>query len=164
MLFSNNKTVGFLFMSVLFALHVLAAVIWVGGMFFAYTTLRPVAGSLLEPPQRLALWRRVLERFFAWVWTAVVVLFASGYWMVFGYLGGFGAVGIHVHIMHLLAIVMALIYAYLFFAPYQRLQRQVDAGDWPAAGATLAQIRKLVGTNLLIGLVLVSIAAGGRWA
>ena len=150
-------------MSVLIALHVLAAVVWVGGMFFAYTTLRPVAASVLEPPQRLALWQRVLERFFAWVWTAVVLLFVTGYWMVFGHFGGFGSVGVHVHIMHLLAVAMALIYAHVFFAPYQRLQQHVDGGDWPAAAADLAQVRKLVGTNLLIGLALVAVASGGRW-
>ena len=150
-------------MSVLIALHVLAGMIWVGGMFFAYLVLRPVAARLLEPPQRLSLWLRVLERFFAWVWTAVLVLFITGYWIVFGYLGGFGRVGVYVHIMHLLAIVMTLIYAHVFFAPYQRLQHHVEASDWPAAGMALAQIRKLVGTNLLVGLALVAIATGGRW-
>ena len=65
--------------------------------------------------------------------------------------------------MHLLAIVMALIYAHVFFAPYQHLKRHVEASEWPAAGTALAQVRKLVGSNLLIGLVLVAIATGGRW-
>ena len=45
--------------SLLLTLHLLAAVIWVGGMFFAYACLRPVAASLFEPPQRLTLWRSV---------------------------------------------------------------------------------------------------------
>lgn len=35
-------------------LHVLSAVVWVGGMFFAWMALRPVAASLLEPPPRVA--------------------------------------------------------------------------------------------------------------
>ena len=33
-------------------LHVLAVVIWVGGMYFAHQMLRPVAADLLAPPQR----------------------------------------------------------------------------------------------------------------
>ena len=37
-------------MAIAIPLHLLAAVIWVGGMFFAYMALRPVAASLLEPP------------------------------------------------------------------------------------------------------------------
>lgn len=32
-------------MSLALALHVLAVVVWVGGMFFAYMTLRPVAAE-----------------------------------------------------------------------------------------------------------------------
>jgi len=47
-------------------LHVLASVIWVGGMFFAHQCLRPAAIATLDPPQRLALWRAVFGRFFPW--------------------------------------------------------------------------------------------------
>jgi uncharacterized membrane protein len=47
-------------------LHILGAVVWVGGMFAAYVCLRPAAGAL-EPPQRLALWRRFFAKFFLWV-------------------------------------------------------------------------------------------------
>ena len=46
-------------MAIAIALHLLAAVIWVGGMFFAYMALRPAAASLLEPPLRLPLWSQV---------------------------------------------------------------------------------------------------------
>ncbi|MBN9426061.1 MAG: hypothetical protein J0H09_06095, partial [Burkholderiales bacterium] len=59
-------------------LHIVAVAIWVGGMFFAYVCLRPVAAELLEPPQRLRLWRGVFRRFFAWVWGAVLLMAASG--------------------------------------------------------------------------------------
>lgn len=37
-------------MSIALALHVLAVTVWVGGMFFAYMILRPVAASQLQPP------------------------------------------------------------------------------------------------------------------
>ena len=80
-------------------LHILGAVVWVGGMFFAYMVLRPAAGAL-EPPRRLALWRGVFERFFPWVWASMLALLLSGYGMVFLALGGFGAVGVHVHLMN----------------------------------------------------------------
>lgn len=43
-------------MTLAITLHLLATVIWVGGMFFAYMALRPVAGSLLKPPNRQTLW------------------------------------------------------------------------------------------------------------
>lgn len=39
--------------ALLYSLHVLAAVIWVGGMFFAWMVLRPAAVSQLQAPERL---------------------------------------------------------------------------------------------------------------
>src|SRR6516165_4765876 len=58
------------------AFHIVAAVIWVGGMFFALVVLRASTGPL-DPPTRLALWQRVFGRFFPWVWGAVAVLLVS---------------------------------------------------------------------------------------
>jgi len=69
-------------MSVTITLHSLAAIIWVGGMFFAYMALRPSAAEVLEPPLRLTLWAKVFSKFFPWVWASIVVLFGTGYWMV----------------------------------------------------------------------------------
>ena len=52
------------YFSIAISLHALAAMVWVGGMFFAYMALRPVAAKILEPAVRLALWSRTLTRFF----------------------------------------------------------------------------------------------------
>ena len=92
-------------MSLLLVAHLLAAVIWVGGMFFAYMALRPSAAQVLEPPERLRLWRAVLARFFAWVWGAIVVLLVTGYSLVPMY-GGMAVVGVHVHIMQGIGLLM----------------------------------------------------------
>jgi uncharacterized membrane protein len=142
--------------------HILAAVIWVGGMFFAHQMLRPAAGAL-EPPQRLALWRRVFSRFFPWVWASVVALLASGYAMVFLGFGGFGRVGLPVHIMQGLGIIMMLAFAHLYFAPWRRFRAAVDAGEFPAAAKQLDQIRLIVTFNLVLGLVVVVVGATGRY-
>ena len=149
-------------MALAIVLHLLAAVVWVGGMFFAYVCLRPAAMSL-QPSLRLPLWSAVLGRFFPWVWAAVVVLLLTGYWMLFGVLGGFADAGWHIHLMQGLGIAMMLLFAHVYFAPYRRLQRAVVAGDWAAAGSGLNQIRKLVGINLTLGLIVVVVAAGGRY-
>jgi uncharacterized membrane protein len=39
----------------------------------------------------------------------------------------------------------------------------VDKSDWPEGGQQLAQIRRLIGINLVIGLALVVIATGGAY-
>lgn len=150
-------------MALLFALHVLSAVIWVGGMFFAYMALRPVAASLLEPPVRLTLWVQVFGRFFPWVWLSVALLLGSGLWMIFGFFGGMGAVRWNVHLMLLLGLIMMLIYMHVYFAPFRRLKQAVAAQQWPEAGTRLGQIRKLIGLNLSLGLLVVAIAALGRY-
>ena len=49
------------------ALHILGAVVWVGGMFAAYMCLRPAAGPL-DPPVRLKLWSAFFQKFFPFVW------------------------------------------------------------------------------------------------
>ena len=71
-------------------LHVIAVVIWVGGMFFAYMFLRPAAAAQLEPPARLTLWAGVFSNFFPWVWSCIVVILATGFWMIFAVFGGMG--------------------------------------------------------------------------
>ncbi|MBI5040422.1 MAG: CopD family protein [Gammaproteobacteria bacterium] len=150
-------------MSTLIALHLLAAVIWVGGMFFAYMALRPVAATLLEPPLRLPLWTQTFRRFFPWVWLAVALLPVTGYLMVFTVFGGMAQVGLHVHLMQVLGWAMILLYMHMYFAPFQRMQRAVATGDWPGAGAQLAQIRRIIGINLMLGLGVVLIASAGRY-
>lgn len=144
-------------------LHVIAVVIWVGGMFFAYMVLRPVAADQLAPPQRLPLWAGVFRLFFPWVWVCVVVILATGLWMIFAVFGGMGGVGLYVHAMFGLGVVMMLIFFHVFFAPYGRLKRAVQAQDWPTGAKALAQIRRLVGINTLIGIVTIAIGAGGRY-
>lgn len=150
-------------MTIALALHVLFVVIWVGGMFFAYMALRPAAMNVLEPPLRLTLWNAVFAKFFPWVWVAIITILATGYWMLLGPFGGFERAPLFVHIMHTLGIIMVLIYLHLFFAPYKRLRNAVATNNWPEGGKALAQIRILVGINMLIGLTTVLVATSGKF-
>lgn len=150
-------------MLIAITLHLLAVVIWVGGMFFAYMALRPVAAALLEPPLRLPLWSQTFARFFPWVWAAVILLPATGYWMILNVLGGFSDLALYIHIMQVVGIVMILIFLHVYFAPYQRLRKAILAGNFTAAGKQLATIRKLIGLNLILGLALIVVASSGRY-
>jgi uncharacterized membrane protein len=141
-------------------LHLLSVVVWVGGMFFAYVALRPVAASVLEPPQRLTLWSGVFGRFFPWVWVSVVLILLTGLHMLM-LRGGTGAPH-YALAMFALGVVMMAIFAHVFFAPYGRLRRAVAAQDWKAGGAALAQIRQLIGVNLGLGFLTVAVAIIGR--
>ena len=150
-------------MTIAHALHLLAAVVWVGGMFFAYMALRPVAASLFDPPQRLPLWVHVFGKFFPFVWLAILILPISGYWMSHTMFGGFIQGPLYVDLMNGIGTVMILIFLHLFFAPYRRLRQAVSAQNWPEGGKQLAQIRRLIGINLTLGLCVVLIAGGGPY-
>ncbi|MGH8742897.1 MAG: CopD family protein [Burkholderiales bacterium] len=129
-------------------------------MFFAYMALRPAAGESLEAPQRLRLWNGTLRRFFNWVWFAVALLLASGFFLT--YLRGGVNAPVYVYFMMSLGIAMMLIFAHVFFAPFKRLKRGVGSQDWKAAGAALNQIRILVAVNLFLGLIVIAIGTLGK--
>jgi len=141
-------------------LHLLSVVVWVGGMFFAYMALRPVAASVLEPPQRLTLWAGVFGKFFPWVWMSVTLILLTGLHMLMK-LGGAEAPH-YVWTMLVLGLAMMAIFAHVFFVPYGRLKRAVGAQDWKAGGAALGQIRRLIGINLSLGLLTVALVFLGR--
>lgn len=150
-------------MALALPLHLLFAILWVGGMFFAYQVLRPVAATSLEPPLRLGLWCGVFERFFPWVWAAIIVLPLSGYWMLFASQRGFATAGWHVHLMQLTGWVMIALFVYLYFGPWPALRQKFAAGELPAAAAALNRIRRIVAINLGLGLLTAAAAAAGRF-
>ena len=136
-------------------------------MFFAYFALRPVAATLLEPPLRLPLWEQSFQRFFLWVWAFVLILPVSGYAMVFSYYPStsqnIGQVmantPVAIHIMQLLGWVMILIFIYLYFVPYKKMRVFLAESKLPDAGQCLNTIRKLVATNLALGVITIIIAS-----
>jgi len=139
-------------------LHILSVVIWVGGMFFAYVILRPAAASLLEPPQRLSLWRQVFNGFFPLVWASIITILITGLWMIMQ-LGGFAAVAGYINTMFALGLLMMALFMHVFFAPYKRLKKAVAEENWPEGGKQLNMIRKIVGINTLLGLLTIIVAS-----
>jgi uncharacterized membrane protein len=148
--------------SISLALHALSAVVWVGGMFFAHQVLRPAAAGL-EPGPRLALWSRVLGRFFSWVFVAVVLLLLTGYAMIFGVYAGVANIGLHIHLMQGIGILMMLLFFHLYFAPWRRFRTAVARQDWAEGGRQLGQIRTIVTVNLVLGIIVVAIGSSGRY-
>jgi uncharacterized membrane protein len=137
--------------AILKTLHVLAIVVWVGGMVFAHFFLRP-AVARLEPPVRLVLMHDVLGRFFRAVLAASLLALASGVWML-GRVqsGGSFEMPLAWTVMTVLGVAMVAIFLHIRFALYRRLDRAVSAQQWAAGGEALAQIRRWVAVNLGLG-------------
>lgn len=148
--------------SLAIALHVAAAVIWVGGMFLIYVCLRPALASF-EPPQRLSVMRATLARFFPIVWGSILVILATGYWMLFVSFGGFSGVGMHIHWMQLFGWAMIGLFMWLFHGPWLAFKRAVDVQDWPSAATSLSQIRQIVAVNMPVGLLVIILGVSGRY-
>ncbi|MBI5163044.1 MAG: CopD family protein [Magnetospirillum sp.] len=148
---------------IVIGLHTLAAVVWVGGMYFAHMVLRlPV--TEMAPAERLGLWGRVLPRFFVWVWLAVIVLLATGYGVLLaGYRGGIAGGALHVDIMQATGLVMMVLFVALFFGPWRRMRAALGSGDLPTAAAAQGWIRRIVTVNLILGLFTIFVGAAGTF-
>ena len=142
-------------------LHVLSVVVWVGGMFYAYMAMRPAVAQVVEPAKRPALWANTLERFFRWVWLSIVLILATGFWMIFSVFGGMANIGLHIHLMMGLGLLMMLLYFHVYFAPFRRLRIAVANNAIEDGAKRVGQIRKIVGINLLLGLAVIVIAVMG---
>jgi uncharacterized membrane protein len=135
------------------ALHLLCAVIWVGGMFFAYVVLRPSMAAI-EAPQRMLLHTRVFKSFFLVIWHAMPLIIITGFAML-GLIGGMEAAPWQIHAMLGLGLLMAAIFLAIFFGPYRQFRRTTDRNRM---ASSLNSIRKLIGVNLVLGLITAIVA------
>ena len=147
-------------------LHLLSIIVWIGGMVFAHFFLRPAVGAL-EPAVRVRLMDAVLGRFFAAVLASATLALVTGVWMIGNVAkrvvqaGASFSMPLEWTIMATLGIVMVLIFGHIRFSLYKRLSRAVQAADWPAGAAALAQIRLWVLVNLGLGVLVVLVTLLG---
>jgi len=144
----------------LLLLHLLGAVAWIGGMFFAYFCLRPAAAQVLAPPQRLPLWSATFSRFLPYMAVAVLIILLTGTSMLLSV--GLRNAPVGWHAMMTLGVVMTVVFAYVYAALFPRLRERCAAADWPAAGQALNRIRQLVAVNLVLGVLVVMAAVSAR--
>jgi uncharacterized membrane protein len=148
-------------MSIALVLHLLGVIIWVGGMFFAHMVLRPVLNQHLEPHVRLPLLLHVFDHFFPWVWGAVFSIIASGYWLIFTQYDTNTAFWLS--FMALVGTVMAAIFVFIYAIPYHQLSTALKADDIARAVAAISLIRKLILTNLILGLLITLVTVFGKY-
>jgi uncharacterized membrane protein len=135
------------------ALHLLCAVVWVGGMFFAYVVLRPSMGAI-EAPQRMLLHTRVFKKFFLVIWHAMPVILLSGGAMI-ALQWDMATAPWQIQAMMGLGLVMAAVFLAIVFGPYRQFRRTTDRNRM---ASSLDSIRRLIGVNLVLGLVTVIVA------
>src|SRR5262249_4793947 len=97
------------------------------------------------------------------VWASVLLLLASGYWMLITSFGGFAHAPLYVNLMQTIGLVMVVLYAYVFHGPWLAFKRAVDSQQWPDAARSLHRIRQVSTGNLPLGLIVVIIGGTGRY-
>jgi uncharacterized membrane protein len=135
------------------ALHLLFAVLWVGGMFFAYVVLRPSLAAI-EAPQRMLLHTRVFKKFFLVVWHAMPLILITGGAML-ALQWNMATLPWQINAMMGLGLLMAAVFLVIVFGPYRQFRRTTDRNRM---AASLDSIRKLIGVNLVLGLITVIVA------
>jgi uncharacterized membrane protein len=135
------------------ALHLLCAVLWVGGMFFAYVVLRPSMAAI-EAPQRMLLHTRVFRKFFLVVWHAMPLILITGGAML-ALQWNMATLPWQINAMMGLGLLMAAVFLVIVFGPYRQFRRTTDRNRM---ASSLDSIRKLIGVNLVLGLITVIVA------
>jgi uncharacterized membrane protein len=131
-------------------IHLVAAMVWIGGMVFAVGCLRPAA-AVLAPADRLAMMSRVVTRFLDFVAIAVIALWASG-------LGLFAATPLELvpvtwWVMVAIAVAMTAVFLVLRLRLLPALHRAREVKDTATAAAVLGRMHRLVVANLVLGLL-----------
>ena len=138
-------------------LHLIAGIVWMGGMTFMLLALRPAALAALEAQPRARLMLQVWRRFFAVVLVAIAVLFTTGshlYTATFKAVkaaSGVGSVPLGWNLMLGIGLLMMLIFGHIYMAGFGKFKRAVAAEAWPDAAKAAAQIHTLVVTNFVLG-------------
>jgi len=145
-------------------LHILAAVIWIGGMLFLSLIAVPVLRRIEAPLVRRDLFRAMAQRFRRLVWICIAVLIPTGIVNVL-YDGNRTAGSPYMTVLHIkLGLVAVLVLMGLFhdFVIGPRAARATSRDGLPPTGADLMMVALApwVGrANLLLGIVILMLAA-----
>ena len=144
-----KKYGGVMFYGLLKALHVLAIIVWLGGMVFMSFFLRPALATL-DAPTRIKFMHNLLGRFFKAVLALSLIAVVSGFWMMGRVAkqavqaGAQYSTPLEWWVMAVLGVVMFAIFGHIRFALYKRLGQAVVLSDWAKGATALAVIRQWV--------------------
>jgi uncharacterized membrane protein len=143
------------------ALHVLAVVLWIGGVAFATTVLLPAVRRAQAPAERLAFFDHI-ERRFAWQARITTLLAGiTGFWMTHRY-------GLWARFadpafwwMHAMVLVWAIFTLMLFVLEPLALHRWLEARNKRDPEGTFALVQRLHWVLLALSLITVAGAVAG---
>lgn len=150
------------------ALHVLAVVVWIGGVAFVTLVLLPACRALAEPDAQLALFERLEQRFAAIARWSVLLAGASGLWLVWRLdawaryrdLAGWWWMHGMLAVWSVFALMLFVLEPFVLHALFEKHARRNPVG-------TMALVQRmhiiLLGVSLLVTAGAVIGSHGGAW-
>lgn len=149
------------------AFHLLAVIVWIGGMAFTLFCLRPAA-RVLDPPARVTLMHAAMRRFLAVVVVAIAVIFVCGVAMVALAWSAATRTGLRFNMpldwytMIAVFFVMLAVFIHIRNVLFRRLDAAVREQRWADGALALGAIRWDVSINLVLGAIItVFVRLGG---
>jgi uncharacterized membrane protein len=149
------------------AFHLLAVVVWIGGMAFTLFCLRPAA-RVLDASARVTLMHAAMKRFITVVWIAMLVLLVCGVamiglaWSTAARAGLAFNMPLDWYAMIAVFFAMAVVFIHIRNVLFARLDRAVAGSHWADGAAALGAIRWEISINLVLGtFVIFFVRLGG---
>ena len=147
--------------ALIFWVHMLAAVVWVGGMVFNLFVVRPSMG-VVDLPQRLKLADNILRRFIPVVWISVGLLVFTGFLMTLKRVASFeillktGYGNILILKLGVVAVMISIV-ALIRYSLLPRFESLIDSQSSDLKNV-LGQMVTLVKVNLVLGVLVLLLA------
>ncbi|RUM63199.1 MAG: hypothetical protein DSZ05_08915 [Sulfurospirillum sp.] len=133
-------------------LHVLSAVVWVGGMIAIRVAVHPSLQSIEDPKIKLGKTLQIVGRLFHLVIPFIVILIVTATLMAVGL--GFKGTDLYwlVHVKEVIWTVMTINFIYMYIRR-KKAQKLFDTGDLPGAKALVAPLPNLLlPINIVLGV------------
>jgi uncharacterized membrane protein len=134
-------------------LHIIGAVIWVGGMIAIRVAVHPALQAIDENRTKLGTTLRIVGRLFNLVLPFVIIILITAILMAVGL--GFKHSPLYwiVHLKETIWTIMAINYTYMYLKR-AKAQRLFNSGDLPGAKAQVAKFANLLlPINIVLGIV-----------
>jgi len=141
------------FTSLIIFLHIISAIVWIGGMMALRYSVHFAMQSIDKPQVKLKLILDYLQRFFTIVRPMIGILLVTAVIMSIGFDFKNTPLGITVHIKEAIWLVMTIVFI-IIYLKRNTAQMYFDANDFKSAKETLELIAKyLIPLNILLGII-----------
>lgn len=138
--------------------HLLFAVIWIGGMIFMNLVLMPSLSSI-DPNERGKLFAQIAKRFTIVAWGSTLLLLITGFFktpsgMLFNFSTDYGMM---ITVKHILFLVMIIFGSIITFVEAPKIKKYAPKpGEKPAQEFVNAQgkIKLLSASNMILGIII----------